>query len=106
MGAELPECLACGACCFSRTENYVPVTPSDFQRLGKRTDLVRVGKERMYMLMEAGHCKALVVRAGIYACSTYETRPQICRDVARGSKVCRTHASSKRKLPVIRLGRG
>jgi hypothetical protein len=45
------------------------------------------------MRMEHGHCAALEIRthpdgAPEYFCTAYERRPQICRDLARGSPEC------------------
>ena len=47
------------------------------------------------MKMAAGHCAALEVRPGTganaeptYFCTLYDRRPQICRDLARGSPEC------------------
>lgn len=52
-----------------------------------------------FMRMTDGHCAALVVRRvaavegeGVegleFFCTIYERRPQICRDLARGSPEC------------------
>lgn len=44
------------------------------------------------MRMTDGHCAALVVRSVTdvteYFCTIYDRRPQICRDLARGSPEC------------------
>jgi uncharacterized protein len=82
----VPECLACGACCFSRLETYVSVTGDDHARLGERADeLVRFDGNRAYMRMLDGHCAALRIEkgSGQLVCGAYETRPQICRDLDR-----------------------
>ena len=101
-----PECLACGACCFSRLETYVPVTGDDHERLGDRTDeLVRFEGNRAYMRMVDGHCAALRVEkgSGQLFCSAYETRPQTCRDLARGSGACRGEIEAKQDRPRLAL---
>ena len=102
----VPECLACGACCFSRLETYVSVTGDDHARLGERADeLVRFDGNRAYMRMVDGHCAALRIEkaSGQFVCGAYETRPQICRDLARGSGACRGEIATKRDRPLLAL---
>ncbi len=102
----VPECLVCGACCFSRLETYVRVMGDDHALLGDRADeLVRFEGNRAYMRMVDGHCAALRVErsSGRLVCSTYETRPQACRDLARGSGACRGEIASKRNRPLLAL---
>ncbi len=104
----VPECLACGACCFSRLETYVRVTGDDHARLGERADeLVRFDGNRAYMRMIDGHCAALRVEisSGELFCSTYLTRPDACRDLARGSGACLGELEAKRDRPLLALGR-
>ncbi|MEO6576657.1 MAG: YkgJ family cysteine cluster protein [Polyangiaceae bacterium] len=104
----VPECLTCGVCCFSRLENYVRVTGDDHVRLGVRADeLVRFDGNRAYMRMVDQHCAALLVEkaSGRLFCSAYETRPQTCRDLARGSDACLGELDTKRDRPLIALGR-
>jgi Fe-S-cluster containining protein len=48
---------------------------------------------RAFMRMRDGHCAALDVRsekdgAPDFYCTIYDRRPQICRDLARGSAEC------------------
>lgn len=87
------DCLACGACCFSQLPTYVRVTGDDWSRLAGQAEAVAyfVGT-RAYMRMEDGHCAALAVRKNggrsEYFCTIYEQRPQVCRDLARGSPQC------------------
>jgi hypothetical protein len=103
----VPECLACGACCFSHLETYVRVTGDDHFRLGERADeLVRFDGNRAYMRMVDGHCAALRVEKswGQLVCSAYETRPQTCRDLARGSGACLGEIASKHDRPLLALG--
>ena len=80
------------------------VTGADWERLG--VDAERVAHfigHRAYMRMsERGHCAALNVRAtadGVreFYCTVYEKRPQVCRDLGRGSPEC--EAELLRKSP-------
>lgn len=103
-----PECLACGACCFSRLETYVRVTGDDHVRLGDAAEaLVRFDGNRAYMHMIDGHCAALRIDkiAGELFCSAYETRPQTCRDLARGSGACKGEIATKQDRPLLALVR-
>lgn len=105
-GLGVPECLDCGACCFSQLAKYVRVTGSDHARLGERAeDLVTFDGNQAYMRMVDGHCAALSVSDGSWACTTYETRPQICRDLARGSAECAGELAEKRERPLVALRR-
>jgi Fe-S-cluster containining protein len=104
----VPECLACGACCFSRLETYVRVTGDDHARLGERAgELVRFDGNRAYMRMVDGHCAALRVEriSGRFVCNAYETRPQTCRDLARGSGACLGETEGKHERPLLALAR-
>ncbi|MFT3868697.1 MAG: YkgJ family cysteine cluster protein [Nibricoccus sp.] len=90
----LPKCLACGVCCFSRLETYVRVSGADWTRLGDDAGRYAyfIG-HRAYMNMEEGHCAALEIQIGSegtreYICRVYDRRPQICRDLERGSPQC------------------
>lgn len=93
-----PDCLRCGACCHSPAERFVRVTGADWARLGEAAERVAhfIGRgNEAYMKMTDGHCIALEVRAPsdahpepVYYCTLYERRPQICRDLARGSPEC------------------
>jgi len=83
-------------------ETYVRVTGADWARLGERADAVAhfVG-HRAFMRMREGHCTALEVRvdagtgARDYFCAVYERRPQVCRDLARGSPECEGELTRK-----------
>jgi hypothetical protein len=87
------DCLACGACCFWAAQKFVRVTGDDWKRLEQ--DAPRVAhfiENRAYMRMTAGHCASLEIRtrAGSteFFCTVYATRPQICRDLGRGTAEC------------------
>jgi uncharacterized protein len=101
-----PECLRCGVCCFSLLENYVRVTGDDHARLAERGDeLTRFDGNRAYMRMIDGHCAALQIEktSRQLVCSAYETRPEVCRTLARGSSACRGEIDAKRERPLIAL---
>jgi Fe-S-cluster containining protein len=103
-----PECLSCGVCCFSRLEAYVRVTGDDYARLGERAEeLVRFDGHRAHMRMVDGHCAALRVEESPVrlVCSAYETRPEVCRDLARGSGACLGEIATKQDRPLFALGR-
>ncbi len=104
-----PECLDCGACCFSRLVNYVSVTGADHARLGDRVDaLVRFDGNRAYMRMVDEHCGALRVDSASskLVCTAYETRPETCRDLARDSGACHGELATKEERPRLALARG
>ncbi len=85
-----PPCLECGTCCFSNVDTSVRVTGDDHERLGAAAaDLVHFVGNRAYMRSADGHCAALQVEvSGRFVCSVYETRPDACRDLERGSPQC------------------
>jgi Fe-S-cluster containining protein len=101
---EVPECQACGTCCFSSLETYVRVTGDDYARLGDRAEALAgfVGN-RAYMRMEDGHCAALRIEAERFVCSAYDVRPDVCRDLARGSRECAGEIATKRPRTLVRL---
>jgi Fe-S-cluster containining protein len=89
-----PECLACGVCCFSPSDQYIWVNGADWTLLG--TDAERLAHfigNRAFMKMQDGHCAALEIRreAGqrpVFFCTIYEKRPIICHALGRGSPEC------------------
>ena len=103
--ADSAACLRCGVCCFSRLETYVRVTGDDWSRLGADAKrLARFVGHRAYMRMERGRCAALAVRESAergreYFCTVYERRPQVCRDLARGSPECEAELALKKDRP-------
>jgi uncharacterized protein len=101
-----PECLACGACCFSRLAAYVRVTGSDHSRLAERAEeLAWFEGNRAYMRMRDGHCAALGIDpvSGHFVCGCYETRPDVCRDLERGSPACGGERDTKAERPLLLL---
>jgi Fe-S-cluster containining protein len=105
---DLPECLACGACCFADVPDYVRVSGADHARLGGDAEaLVTWRENRAYMRMVDGHCAALVISGsdGTLSCRVYERRPTICRDLERGSRAClgeREHKADRARLTLER----
>lgn len=98
-------CLACGACCFSRSPTFVRVTGEDWAKLGREAERVAhfIG-HRAYLRMTDGHCAALEIRAGEggnreYFCTIYARRPGICRELERGSPQCRAELVQKQDRP-------
>lgn len=88
------DCRGCGVCCHSQLATFVRVTGEDWARLGPDADwLAHFVGHQAYMQMQDGHCAALIVGrhpsgAHDFFCSIYERRPQICRDLERGSAQC------------------
>ena len=72
------------------------VTGADWTRLGDVAERLAhfIGRgNEAFMKMTDGHCAALAIRPDAsgeieYFCTIYERRPQICRDLARGSPEC------------------
>ena len=84
------------------------VTGDDHARLGDRADeLVWFDGNRAYMRMVDGHCATLRIDglSGELFCSAYETRPQTCRDLARGSGACLGEIDTNQERPLLALGR-
>jgi Fe-S-cluster containining protein len=104
--ARVPECLTCGTCCFSLLPNFVRVTGDDYSRLAERAeDLVWFDGTRAYMRMIDGHCAALRIETGSgrFVCTAYAVRPQICRDLERGSSACQGELATKSERPLAAL---
>jgi uncharacterized protein len=88
---DVPECLDCGACCFSTLETYIRVSGDDHARMGELAErYTRFIENRCYMLIADGRCAALTVEreTSRFPCAIYEHRPSICRDLARCSPPC------------------
>ncbi len=97
----LADCRGCGVCCFSALEAYVRVTGADWDRLKEQAERwAHFIGHRAYMRMHEGHCAALELRpspkGGVdFFCAIYEQRPQICRDLGRGSAECGGEIAAK-----------
>ena len=77
------------------------VTGDDWSRLGEAAEsIAHFIEHRAYMKMTDSHCAALDVRrrtdgAPEFFCTIYDRRPQVCRDLARGSPQCEGERSAK-----------
>jgi Fe-S-cluster containining protein len=113
---DVPEdCTRCGTCCFSESERHARVTGDDHLRLGEDAEhlVAWIGNEA-FMRLAPVHddgaslrkCAALEIDAvkGTFACSVYDRRPQICRDLERGSPACRGELANKADRPKRALG--
>ncbi|MBI5382434.1 MAG: YkgJ family cysteine cluster protein [Opitutae bacterium] len=109
---EIPEdCLQCGVCCFAKSGTYVRVSEADWRRLGDDADRVarHVGGQA-YMRMTDGHCGALHITTTrgappVFFCELYTRRPQVCRNLARGSQACQTELRCKAARVAEEYGR-
>ena len=109
MGAPKPpdDCRQCGACCFSESPRHARVTGDDHERLGDDAEALVAWIDNLaFMRLEpvtAGmhKCIALEIDAatGSFACSIYERRPQVCRDLEQGSGGCRGELAAKADRP-------
>lgn len=106
----MEECTRCGACCFSESERHARVTGDDHARLGDDADrlVVFVGNQAFMRLVGvegSRRCAALVLdpRAGTFHCSVYDRRPQVCRDLERGSGACEGERTTKGRRPGLAL---
>jgi uncharacterized protein len=103
---EGTRCIDCGCCCLSDFPEAVRVTGNDYERLGSAAPrLVHFTGNRAFMRIQEGHCAALVVDRARrqFRCEVYETRPQVCRNLAQFSAECRAEYESKarRRLPLL-----
>ncbi len=95
------DCRRCGVCCFSAAPDYVRVTGADWARLGPDADRwAHFLGHRAFMRMREGHCAGLDMRrdeagAPEFFCTLYERRPQVCRDLDRGSPQCAGERAAK-----------
>ncbi|MEP7052808.1 MAG: YkgJ family cysteine cluster protein [Pseudomonadota bacterium] len=100
--------MGCGSCCFSKLATYVRVNGHDHARLGARVEeLTLFVGNRCYMRMVEGHCAALVIDVNTrsFVCSAYEDRPEVCRELERGSRECagEIHEKGERPPALLRM---
>lgn len=85
------DCQDCAACCHAAHPRHVPVTGADHARLRpeEQARLAWWDGNRCFLRTQGGRCAALARDgAGRFACTIYERRPQVCRDLERGSPAC------------------
>ena len=76
----------------------MPVTADDRIGLGPlAADLLSIEAGQHYMATVDGRCAALAIRAGAFACSVYERRPAVCRELERGTPACKEERQTKRR---------
>jgi Fe-S-cluster containining protein len=106
-GPDVPECTACGACCFSTLPEYVRVFGCDWDRMDERARaFTHFLGNRCYLRLEEGRCAALVVdlvdpARPRFLCSIYEARPDVCRSLERGGGACRSDRHEKAERPLL-----
>ena len=106
MTGDIPECTACGVCCFSTPPEYVRVFGCDHDRMDERARaLTHFIGNRCFMRIEDGHCAALVVDPATrrFLCSIYEMRPDCCRALQRASGACLAERPEKSDRPLLAL---
>ncbi|WP_417489318.1 YkgJ family cysteine cluster protein [Maricaulis sp.] len=85
------DCVACGACCFSRHPRYLVLLPEDQARIGPAAlpaaSLFEEGG-RAFVDFSCGHCTHLRLETGEALCAVYEHRPEACRAFRAGSFEC------------------
>lgn len=102
--AGVPECTACGTCCFSTLPEYIRVFGCDWDRMNDRAQaLTHFLGNRAYMRIEDGHCAALIIDPDgpRFLCSIYEVRPDVCRSLERGSGNCVGERHEKGERPLL-----
>ena len=105
----MPECTACGICCTSNNPRHARVTGDDWARLGDDAERWTewIGNQA-FMRIEHGRCAALAFAGdGRFACTIYDRRPAVCRELERGSPACEAEIARKaeavrRMLPLWR----
>jgi uncharacterized protein len=100
---DTPECVECGACCFSSEEDYLLVAGFDLARLAEDAERLTVSiAHRFYMKITDGRCAALALdrEKGQWLCSVYERRPDVCRWLQRGSGHCLAQRREKLERPI------
>jgi Fe-S-cluster containining protein len=109
--SDAPEdCRACGACCVSESPHHVRVTGDDYERLGDDADEWVIFEENraFFRIAELAPgiraCAALRVANGTFECAIYARRPNVCRELERGSPVCAGERERKgvRALRIVR----
>jgi len=102
--ADVPECTACGTCCFSTLPEYVRVFGYDWDRMGDRAQgYTHFLGNRAYLRLQDGHCAALTIdpTGPRFTCAIYEERPDACRALERGGGACKADRHEKGERPLL-----
>jgi uncharacterized protein len=100
----VPECTACGTCCFSTLPEYVRVFGCDLDRMDDRArEYTHFLGNRCYMRVDEGRCAALVIdpEGPRFVCAIYEMRPDVCRSLERGTGACLGERHEKGERPLL-----
>ena len=87
MSSQALDCVACGACCFSRNPRYLELLPEDRGRALPSGQLF-ADDARTYVRFACGQCSHLRLEDGQALCAVYEHRPEACRAFRAGSFEC------------------
>lgn len=82
------DCVACGACCFSRNPRYLVLLPEDTGRALPADSLIEAEDGRTFVDFSCGHCTHLELDTGQALCGVYNQRPEACRAFRAGSFEC------------------
>ncbi|MEE2525964.1 YkgJ family cysteine cluster protein [Hyphobacterium sp. HN65] len=82
------DCVACGACCFSRNPRYLVLLPEDTGRALPPDSLFQAEDGRTFVDFSCGHCTHLKLETGQAICGVYDQRPEACRAFRAGSFEC------------------
>jgi hypothetical protein len=82
------------------------VTGDDYERLGDAAEQLApfIGNRAYMRVGPDGHCVALRIEpAGRFVCTVYEARPEVCRDLERGSPHCAGELFAKERRALEKL---
>ena len=102
------DCRVCARCCFADSALHVQVFEIDLERMGPRArSFVDKSGAYGFMRFEDGHCVALGCdpTTGLFGCTIYEERPDVCRSLERGTSGCRYEHGAKAGRPDVMLAR-
>ncbi len=102
------DCCDCGRCCFSDATAYLPVFGFDLARMDERARGFTSNEAgQRFMRLEDGRCSALQldVEQRRFTCRIYEARPDVCRQLERGSGACGEQWQDKAGRPDVALER-
>jgi len=87
MPYKIPECLDCGVCC-EKEQKWVEVSQKDAERMGDLSKKLLTSGDIEPFAMKSDHMGRCLAQDSQGKCSIYAKRPQVCRDVKRGSELC------------------